>query len=329
MPLTRRPAVFTPVVGAAWLAAATLAHAEPSPAQSTPSVSPAIAPDDAPPVGPADFALAQASDAPPATGTPAPRAQEVTTVAPAPSGWRFTVVPYLWFAGVKSSLAFSPPVGSRSTIDANINTTFTDIFHDLNSVFMGAAEVRRGRISGQTDIIYMNISQSGSRVRDVVGPSGRVFPFNLSGKLDLDTTLWTLSGGYDVFRDDRNFIQLFAGFRYLGANSKLDWDFQGPIADVPRSGTVKANTERWDGIGGVRGESALADSRWKFIYYADAGSGGSKLTWQASGQFAYVERWGDIGVGWRYIDYQMHDGSVLQNVQMSGPILSARIHFGG
>ncbi len=236
-------------------------------------------------------------------------------------------MPYVWFPGVRSSLAFSPPVASRSTIDANVNTTFSDIFHDLNSVFMGAAELRRGKISAQTDFMYLNVSQSGSRVRDVVGPSGRVFPFNVNGKLDLATTLWTLSGGYDVFRNDRNFVQLFAGFRYLGADSKLDWGFQGPVADVPSSGTVKASEELWDGIFGVRGESALGAGRWKFIYYGDAGSGGSKLTWQASGQFAYAERWGDVGLGWRYIDYQMH--GALQNVQISGPILSARINFGG
>lgn len=128
---THRVAVSTLLAAAAWLSAATLAHAQSAAPQPTPTA-------------------------------------EVMPVAPPPSGWRVTLTPYLWFAGVKSSLTFSPPVGSRSTIDANLDTSFSDIFHDLNAGFMGAGEVRQGKVTVQTDIIYMNVSQSGSRVTDVV-----------------------------------------------------------------------------------------------------------------------------------------------------------------
>ncbi len=137
-----------------------------------------------------------------------------------------------------------------------------------------------------------------------------------------------MSGGYDVFRNEGNFIQLFGGFRYLGTDNTLDWSFQGPVADLPRIGTVHASDNVWDGIAGLRGESALGDSRWKLVYYGDVGAGASKLTWQASAQFAYAQRWGDVGLGWRYLDYEPQDGKSLQNLRISGPILVAHYRFG-
>ncbi len=272
--------------------------------------------------------FAQAAPPPPSATAPGPDAYRTMPVRPVDPQWRVTAVPYLWFASVKSSVAFTPPVGSRSTIDATFDASFGDVLSAFKFGFMGAAEARRGRFSAQTDFIYLSLAQSGSHVRDVTGPLGREFPVSVGGELKPKTTLWTLSGGYDVFRNERNFVQLFAGFRYLGSDNTLDWSFQGPVADLPRTGTRSASDNIWDGIAGVRGESALGASRWKLVYYGDVGTGGSKLTWQASGQLAYTYFWGDIGIGWRYMDYQPHDGGVLQNLTMSGPILVAHYRFG-
>jgi len=61
---------------------------------------------------------------------------------------------------------------------------------------MGAAEARRGRISVQTDIIYLALTQSGTRVRSVTGPFGRrEATFDLGDKVSLRTTVATLSAG--------------------------------------------------------------------------------------------------------------------------------------
>jgi hypothetical protein len=305
------------IVGVAWLLnGVSGAEAQDMPSQTARPADPAVQ-------------VAQASETSRAPGTDDRSRVQVIAAPPVDPNWRVTVVPYLWMAGVKSSLSFSPPIGSHSSIDANVDASFTDILRRLDAVFMGAAEARRGPFSAQTDIIYLAMSEPGSRVSSVTGPRGREFPFSLGGKLKLRTTIWTLTGGYDVYRTDRSTLQLFAGFRYLGANATLDWFFQGPVADVPRTGQVKQGADLWDGIAGARGEVALGDTRWKLVYYGDAGAGGSKLTWQASAQLAYAARWGDVGIGWRYLDYQQNSGKLIQDLRMSGPILIARYRFGG
>lgn len=322
-----RLALLAPIVGAAWVSSAMVAHAQPAPAE--PAVAAASrgadsAPQQARPVG----LVAQATEPPAAPAAPAYPNVHIMTVQPVDAdNWRVTAAPYLWMAGIKSSMSFSPHIGSASTIDADVDVRFSELLQRLHVGFMGAAEARRGKVSVQTDVIYMSLSQGGSRVRDVTGPLGREVPVELGSNLKLKATIWTLSGGYDVFRNDRSFVQLFAGFRYLGANTSLDWNFQGPLAALPRTGAVSANSGIWNGVGGVHGEVAVADSRWKLVYYGDAGTGASKLTWQASGQLAYAWRWGDVGLGWRYLDYRADSGNAIQSLRMSGPIVIAHYRF--
>ena len=307
---TRRPAVMAAVAGATWLMAATFAQAHDAP---TSTAAPAAS----------GATVGDASDASTTATLPAGRVMAVPPVAP--DSWRFTVSPYIWMAGIKSSASFTPPAGTR-TINADIDASFSDIFDNLNFAGMVAAEARRGKFSVQTDLIYMNLSQKGDRVRDVTGPRGREVPVNLGGKMKMKSTVWALTGGYDVFRNDRSFVQLFAGFRYLGVDSTLDWSFTGPVGDLARSGRVEKDGDVWDAIAGVRGEYAFGDGPWKVIYYGDIGGGGSEFTWQASAELAYAWSWGDVGVGWRYLDYDM-DGDPLDSLTMSGPILGLRYRF--
>src|SRR6202008_2514681 len=121
-----------------------------------------------------------------------------------PGEWRVTFVPYLWMASVKSSVVFSPSVAPTDTINADADVRFTDLVKRLHAAFMGAGEARYGRFSGQTALMFTSLSQGGSRVQSVTGPLGRVeIPVDLGGNLKLKATIWTLTGGYDLFRDDR------------------------------------------------------------------------------------------------------------------------------
>jgi hypothetical protein len=124
-------------------------------------------------------------------------------------------------------------------------------------------------------------------------------------------------------------VQLFGGFRYLGLRSTLDWNFQGPLGNLARAGVVKSTADIWNGIAGLRGEHALGDGPWKAIYSLDVGGGGSKLTWQALAQVAYVRRWGDIDLGWRTLEFEQGSQNATANLRMSGPIITFRFRFGG
>jgi hypothetical protein len=231
-------------------------------------------------------------------------------------------------AGIKSSIAFNP-AGSGHMINANVNKTFGDLFRDLDFAIMADAEARRGLFSVQTDAMYTDVLQKGSRVQSVTGPHGLEIPISLGAELRLKMTVWTLSGGYDIFRNDRGFVQLFSGFRYLGTRSTLEWDFAGPLGNLARAGTVKSQSDIWNGIAGLRGEHALGEGPWKASYYADVGAGGSDLTYQGLVEFAYAKRWGDIGLGWRYLDFEQSGANATANLRMSGPIFAIRWRFGG
>ena len=254
---------------------------------------------------------------------------QVPAVAPAaPGAWSFSISPYLWMASVKTSGSFTP-AGAGRTISADVHQSFGDIFNDLNFAIMSGAEARRGPFSLQLDAMYINLLQKDSGVRSVSGPHGLEVPINTGGKLKLKETMATLTGGYDVFRNDRGFVQLFGGFRYLGLRSTLDWSFAGPLGNLARAGSVDSQADIWNGIAGLRGEHALGEGPWKAIYYVDVGAGGSKLTWQAAAQVAYVRRWGDIDFGWRTLQFSQGAQNSTADVRMSGPILTLRYRFGG
>lgn len=324
MPRHLRPLFLAATLaGSAWFAAATSAQSAPAPPT----------PEQAAPDGPPQLALSAPSpswDAATAAGTSAGATDvAIPAVPPVGSGWTFAVAPYLWMASVRSAISYSPTRVNRS-INARVDESFSDVFKQLNFAIMAGAEARRGPFSLQADAIYIDLLQDHSGVRSVTGPFGLVeVPVNLGGKLKLKTTIGSLTGGYDIFRNDRGFVQLFGGFRYLGLRSTLDWNFQGPLGNLDRAGVAKSDADIWNGIAGLRGEHALGDGPWKAIYSVDVGAGGSKLTWQGLAEVAYVRRWGDVGLGWRYLDFEQSGQKSTANLRMSGPIISLRYRFGG
>jgi hypothetical protein len=331
MPLHLRPASLTLFAGSAWLLTATLAQAGPAtappPAAEASQASPDAAPQLPPPAAqPRDEGVEAGAGA-------AARAADgqVPAIAPSPPGqWSFSISPYLWMASVKTSFKFTPDIAPDRTISADIHQGFGDVFKDLNFAIMGGAEARRGLFSVDLDAMYINLLQDHSGVRSVTGPRGDLeIPINIGGKLKLKETMFTLSGGYDIFRNDRGFFQLFGGVRYLGLNSTLDWNFAGPLGDLARAGSVKSTNNIWNGVAGARGEHALGDGPWKAIYYVDVGGGGSRLTWQALAAVARVWRWGDLDLGYRTLQFSQGTANSTADVRMSGPIITVRIRFGG
>jgi hypothetical protein len=324
-----KPALLAALLGSAWLLSATLAQAGPASAPQTAAAPAPVAPDAVSPEAGSPAIQAANARAAPSAGVAAAAEVQLPAVAPvAPGQWRFSISPYLWMASVKTSATFSPANTGR-IISADVHQSFGDIFKDLNFAIMAGAEARRGLFSLQLDAIYINLLQKNSGVRDISGPQGLEVPVNVGGKLRLQEGIATLTGGYDIFRNDRGFVQLFGGFRYLGLRSTLDWSFAGPLGNLARAGSVDSQSDIWNGVAGLRGEHALGDGPWKAIYYVDVGAGGSRLTWQALAQVAYVRRWGDLDVGWRTLQFSQGAQRATASVRMSGPILTLRFCFGG
>jgi hypothetical protein len=56
--------------------------------------------------------------------------------------------------------------------------------------------------------------------------------------------------------------------------------------------------------------------------------GGSKLTWQAFSELAYVRRWGDIELGYRTLELSQGAENSTADLRLNGPVIAVRFRFG-
>ena len=247
-------------------------------------------------------------------------------VAPAdPGRWSFSVAPYLWVTGVSGTINSPPPPATQGEIIIDIDAE--SILDSLQFAAMGAAELRYGRFAINSDLIYVKL-ENHAQVRQIITPSGIDFPVDAGTTLDVTEWIVQLTAGYDVVRSDRGYLQLNAGFRYVGVDTSLAWSFAWPVGAFPQTGVAEGHADIWDAVVGARGEVALGHSNWKLVGFGDIGAGSSNLTWQLSGQIAHVWSWGEIGAGWRYLTYDQDDDKLVQDLSMSGPIITVLFRFG-
>ena len=126
-------------------------------------------------------------------------------------------------------------------------------------------------------------------------------------QLDIKSWIWTFGGLYSLAETPQYTADLLFGARYIDMSNDLGWTFNGDISNLPlpgRSGSGTADLSNWDGIVGLKGRAYLGDERrWFVPYYADIGTGQSKLTWQVNAGVGYQFDWGAVIASWRYLDY--------------------------
>jgi len=250
-----------------------------------------------------------------------------------PEQWQFSLTPYLWAPNVDGKVHYTLPPGTGNSADIAVGAD--TYLTNLDFAFMFNAEARKQRWSIFTDLAYVDFSSERSQVQSVdFGPAGRV-----SASLDTGTSsslkgaIWTLVGGYAVVNDPRATLDLIAGFRYFGARTSTDWQLAAAITapggaqTFPRSGSISQREDIWDGIIGVRGRVKLGSSNWSVPYYLDAGTGSSTLTWQAVAGITYTFGWGDIGLVYRHLQYNMKDGKLVEDMRLSGPAIGIAFRF--
>jgi hypothetical protein len=230
--------------------------------------------------------------------------------------WAFTVTPYLWLPTINGSLKYDRP--NLPEVETGPN----DYLSNLDFALMISGEARKDRWSIFTDVIYLDFSGEKSRV----GPVGAIV--DLGTQTSLSGGVWTLVGGYAAVQNPQATLDVIGGFRYLSLEASTDWTLSGPIGALPSAGGFSQKEDLWDAIVGVRGRVKLGEnSHWSMPYYADAGAGSSALTWQAMVGVAYSWNWGDVGLVYRHLSYDMEGDKLLQDVEFSGPALGAAFHF--
>jgi hypothetical protein len=234
---------------------------------------------------------------------------------------QWEVSPYVWLPTIDGNLNFRLPSG----VQPEVGVEPGDYLENLDMGLAIAGEYRGDAWSIFTDLMYLDLSSESASVRTVSGPGQSQIPIDAGSQINFKAAFWTLGGGYELIDNEGYTLELFAGFRYLGVDSQLNWSLQGPLNQFPQTGSVDAEDDVWDGLVGIRGEARAGD--WFFPYYVDVGAGSSDLTLQASAGVGYRFGGWDIYGAYRHLRYEQGDENLLNDVTLSGPAIGANFRF--
>ena len=250
-----------------------------------------------------------------ATAMLAPFWQVGTAAAEEQAGWQYDFLLYGWYAGMDTTFKSPGPLGREDDLKVDAS----DIIDNLKMALMGTVEARYNKWSIITDVIYMDVGDDATTTVAVGPDPGR--PVNAN--VDVDLTSWVVSAGfgYDIAQADWGRLAVVGGARYLSADIDSKFGLGGPFP-LERSDSE----DFWNGIVGFKGHLTVGD-KWFLPYHADIGTGDSDLTWQLFGGIGYRFGWGDIMLGYRHLAFEQGDENIIEDLEMSGPVMGAAFHF--
>ena len=249
--------------------------------------------------------------------------------------WQFAITPYLWLPNIDGTLKYGLPPGAGGSPE--VETGPNDYLENLDMALMISGEVRKGRWSVFTDVIYLDFSDEESKVKSIDFTTGGRNPVSVGLDAGTETSFtglaWTLAGGYGVLQGDLGRLEVLAGFRYFGVEASIDWRLTTTITgpggsqSFQRTGSVSRSEDLWDGIIGLRGRLNLGGGGFYVPYYIDVGTGSSEVTWEGLVGMAYEFKWVDIILAYRHLYYDMDDDDLIQDMRFSGPAIGLKIKF--
>lgn len=246
--------------------------------------------------------------------------------APMPAvsdAWKFRAIVYAYLPDIGGTTTFPKSSGGTSAkVDSNT------ILDSLNFAFMGTFEATKGRYGILADVLYMDVSGSSSRTRDIT-IDGHPLPVGVTGDLDLGIrgTVFELAGTYNALSEPSKDVTVLAGARMLDVRQTLTVKLSADIGDGGTPGQsrqVSVHPTYWDAIVGAKGQFRFGErNEWLVPWYVDVGAGQSKFTWQAIAGVGYAFSWGQVLAAWRYLDYDFKSSSDLQSLYFNGPMIGA------
>jgi hypothetical protein len=249
------------------------------------------------------------------------------TMSGASDNWQFIAAPYGWFPTINGKLKYSlPPADSGDPyVKIGPNNYLTDL--QFAGMFVGVA--RKGDYSILTDIVYVNLSGLSSKTIDIrEHATGDNLAINANLNTGIKSGIYTLAGGYTLARDARSNVDIYAGVRYADLKVSANWDASGPLGIISPSGSASQKVNLTDGIIGVKGQVGLGDDgKWYLPYQLDGGAGSNNWSWNALIAVGYRYDWGDLLVGYRHLAYTSSGDKLVQNLELSGPLVGASFHW--
>lgn len=189
---------------------------------------------------------------------------------------------------------------------------------------MGAFEGHKGKWGFLTEFIYLDITADNLIDVEIPGGPGPI-EGNADANLDMQTLVLHFAGTYNLMASNGSRLDVLGGVRYLDLDMGLRLDIDTPGGVVGRE--VSQSGDVWDAIVGVKGNFTFA-KRWYIPYYADIGIGDSDFTWQAIGGISFrAASWVDVALVYRYLEWDFESGSLVDDLNFSGPTLGAIFRF--
>jgi hypothetical protein len=255
--------------------------------------------------------------------------------------WTFQLTPYLWLPTIDGSLKYSLPPGSGGSPEISVGPT--DWLELLNAGLLLSGSATKGKFGLYGDVVYLSLTSKNDgrvlSVDDTVTVPGTRIPIpvsatlNLNTRSDLDGLQLSVAGGYQFAESEGSAAVVFAGIRYFDVDVSSSWDLTAEITVpgtgivLPAQGQIGKDVGLVDGIVGIRGYNRLGQGKWTAMYYLDAGTGDSDLTWNAMAGLGYEFGWGELLFAYRHLEYDQSDNKLLQDFSFSGPGFGARFTF--
>jgi hypothetical protein len=142
----------------------------------------------------------------------------------------------------------------------------------------------------------------------------------LEVKFDATQQIYGFAGAYRVSEGKVPVDLIFGARTYILDNTL---QLTGPNRVLRAT-----DSKSWvDGFAGARVQAPLSE-RWLVGGYADIGTGGSELTWQALAGVSYQFSRTMFGsLGYRYLSIDHETAGFLADIQMGGPCLGVTLRF--
>lgn len=228
--------------------------------------------------------------------------------------WKNEVTIYAWLPSISANTPLSDTTNTSNTSTPLSNYDYSidagDIIDSLEMVFMGGYSGRNDTWSVFGDVIYMDVGSSKSHTFPHIDYVANV-------DIDIQALLINAGVGYNLVNTSAGILDVTAGVRYLD----LEFDFT-----TNRFDALSKSKDFTDFFIGVRGNKNINEN-WYIPYEADIGTGDSELSWQLFAGVGYRYDWGDIKLGYRYLEYDMEDGALVEDLTLNGPVLGVSIKF--
>jgi len=214
-----------------------------------------------------------------------------------------------------------------------VDVDIDDVFDNMNLAYMGDFSIGKGKWTLNADLIYMNADDDESvnvnipnfdlPIAGFDAPTGD--SVSAKAKASLKLTVVTPTIGYTVVDNDQFEMAALGGVRYTSADAKIKASSSGAFVG-DRNIDESASGSFWDGVVGAKGRIKLTESAY-IPYYADVGTGSSKVTWQVAAGFGYQFSNFDAVVNYRYLGWDFDDRKGFNDINVHGPFAGLRVRF--